>query len=110
MKIIQLMGVGSSLFALTDEGILWEFDVDKRQWSEHQEIEPNIKMEPVSPEASIIGLELPARIHNALQEYGVMTIGSLVELTTDDIIRIPRLGDKSRFELKKTLVELKKMM
>ncbi len=59
-----------------------------------QEIE-----EPQAPENTLNLLQLPSRVHNALERVGITTVEQVLELTDDQIQDIPGLGAKAVYDV-----------
>lgn len=57
--------------------------------------EPTIIEEPKEPENTLNLLQLPSRVHNALERVGITTVEQVVELTDEQIQDIPGLGAKA---------------
>lgn len=56
---------------------------------------------------SLAEANLPVRIINALENYGILTIGQLAEQTQEDLEVIPNLGAETIFKCMRLLEELK---
>lgn len=57
--------------------------------------EPTIIEEPKEPENTLNLLQLPSRVHNALERVGITTVEQVLELTDEQIQDIPGLGAKA---------------
>lgn len=55
----------------------------------------NIAPEPTEPENTLGLLQLPSRVHNALERMGITTVEQVVELSDEQIQDIPGLGQKA---------------
>lgn len=51
--------------------------------------------EPAEPENTLSLLQLPSRVHNALERVGITTVEQVVELSAEQIQDIPGLGEKA---------------
>lgn len=51
--------------------------------------------EPKAPENTLNLLQLPSRVHNALERVGITTVDQVMELTDEQISDIPGLGAKA---------------
>ncbi len=81
--------------------------------SRPQEAEPEAVVEEVkAPENTLNLLQLPSRVHNALERVGITTVDQVMELSDEQISDIPGLGAKAvqdvaqaRDDFKKRLTE-----
>lgn len=62
--------------------------------------EPTIEEEPSEPENTLNLLQLPSRVHNALERIGITTVEQVMELTDEQIQDIPGLGEKAVNDIK----------
>ncbi len=60
-----------------------------------QEQHPTEVEEPEVPENTLNLLQLPSRVHNALERVGITTVEQVMELTDEQIQDIPGLGAKA---------------
>lgn len=67
------------------------------------EIEPEVDVENIHIDA----LRLSVRTHKCLTSHGINTIGQLMELSADDILKIRNLGHRSYEEIKEALAAYK---
>lgn len=58
-------------------------------------IEPEAEAQPLEPENTLSQLQLPSRVHNALERVGITTVEQVVELNEEQIQDIPGLGQKA---------------
>lgn len=72
-------------------------DFEKRLTSERPEeiVEEEIAPEPAEPENTLSLLQLPSRVHNALERVGITTVEQVLELSEEQIQDIPGLGQKA---------------
>lgn len=61
----------------------------------HEEIIEETPEEPTSPENTLNLLQLPSRVHNALERVGITTVEQVMELSDEQISDIPGLGAKA---------------
>src|SRR3989344_417833 len=61
----------------------------------HEEIIEETAEEPKSPENTLNLLQLPSRVHNALERVGITTVEQVMELSDEQISDIPGLGAKA---------------
>lgn len=61
----------------------------------HEEILEETPEEPKSPENTLNLLQLPSRVHNALERVGITTVEQVMELSDEQISDIPGLGAKA---------------
>ncbi len=47
------------------------------------------------PENTLSLLQLPARVHNALERVGITTVEQVLDLTAEQIQDVPGLGEKA---------------
>ncbi|MDA1169119.1 MAG: hypothetical protein O3A36_02165 [bacterium] len=59
------------------------------------EIVTEANIEPKIPENTLNLLQLPSRVHNALERVGITTVDQVMELTDEQISDIPGLGAKA---------------
>lgn len=62
--------------------------------------EPTTLDEPEMPENTLNLLQLPSRVHNALERVGITTVEQVMELTDEQIQDIPGLGAKAIEDVK----------
>jgi DNA-directed RNA polymerase subunit alpha len=62
----------------------------------------------VEPENTLNLLQLPSRVHNALERIGITTIEQVLELTQEQIQDIPGLGAKAVADIIQSVEEYKK--
>ncbi|MEX0650041.1 MAG: DNA-directed RNA polymerase subunit alpha [Candidatus Andersenbacteria bacterium] len=65
------------------------------------EEEPSVEPEPEMPENTLNLLQLPSRVHNALERIGITTVEQVMDLTEEQIQDIPGLGAKAIEDVKK---------
>ncbi|MGO3858200.1 DNA-directed RNA polymerase subunit alpha C-terminal domain-containing protein [Neisseriaceae bacterium CLB008] len=106
MKIVQIVSVEKALFALTEDGCLWEFDIQKREWRRCKAILNEEENKQLKDATLISQLFVSGRVQKALHGYGLQTVGDLLRVSESERQRIPRLGRKSLFELEKALNQL----
>lgn len=77
-----------------------------------EEVEEETQEESKLPEHTLNLLQLPSRVHNALERVGITTVDQVMELSDEQISDIPGLGAKAvedvasaRDEYKKRMVE-----
>ncbi|MEX1111961.1 MAG: DNA-directed RNA polymerase subunit alpha [Candidatus Andersenbacteria bacterium] len=58
--------------------------------------------EPEMPENTLNLLQLPSRVHNALERIGITTVEQVIDLTDEQIQDIPGLGAKAIEDVKKS--------
>lgn len=58
-------------------------------------IAPVTEVQPPEPENTLSLLQLPSRVHNALERVGITTVEQVVELSDEQIQDIPGLGEKA---------------
>ena len=58
-------------------------------------VPPTITAEPTEAENTLSLLQLPSRVHNALERVGITTVEQVLELTQEQIQDIPGLGQKA---------------
>ncbi|MDZ4225334.1 MAG: DNA-directed RNA polymerase subunit alpha C-terminal domain-containing protein, partial [Candidatus Andersenbacteria bacterium] len=63
--------------------------------------EVSVEPEPTEPENTLSLLQLPSRVHNALERVGITTVEQVVELSDEQIQDIPGLGQKAVEDIKK---------
>lgn len=61
----------------------------------HEEIVEEALEEPKTPENTLNLLQLPSRVHNALERVGITTVEQVMELSDEQISDIPGLGAKA---------------
>lgn len=61
----------------------------------HEEILEETPEEPKAPENTLNLLQLPSRVHNALERVGITTVEQVMELSDEQISDIPGLGAKA---------------
>ncbi len=61
----------------------------------HEEILEETPEEPKTPENTLNLLQLPSRVHNALERVGITTVEQVMELSDEQISDIPGLGAKA---------------
>lgn len=61
----------------------------------HEEIFEETPEEPKTPENTLNLLQLPSRVHNALERVGITTVEQVMELSDEQISDIPGLGAKA---------------
>ncbi|MBP6116035.1 MAG: hypothetical protein KA498_05315 [Neisseriaceae bacterium] len=103
MKITQMVGFGNSLFTLTDDGELWEFNVQLQDWSKCKSIVSEEQVLKTKKQKSVDSLDVSSRVLNALKKHEINTIGELMNLGEGGIKSISGLGEKSQFELRNAL-------
>lgn len=57
--------------------------------------EPVEEARPIEPENTLSLLQLPSRVHNALERVGITTVEQVIELSDEQIQDIPGLGQKA---------------
>lgn len=74
-----------------------DFEVKMTAEREAEPMATEAPMEELSPEPenTLSLLQLPARVHNALERVGVTTVEQVMGLTADQIRDIPGLGEKA---------------
>lgn len=107
MKIAQIVGLDKSIFALTEDGELWEFNTQLKFWSKCRRILNRDQVLEEKRKLLIDNLGVSNRVLNALKKHDVDTIGDLLDLDESDVMSIIGLGDKSMFELKNAISLLK---
>ena len=60
-----------------------------------EEPEPEVISEVTEPENTLSQLQLPSRVHNALERIGITTVEQVLELSEEQIQDIPGLGAKA---------------
>ncbi|XDZ52485.1 DNA-directed RNA polymerase subunit alpha C-terminal domain-containing protein [Neisseriaceae bacterium CLB008] len=105
MKIIQIVGVGAALFALTDEGIVWELNVQTQNWQKHKEIKSKCETKKMINRYLVSDLDVSNRVVGALGRIGIKTLGELKHLEDSYLYDIKGLGAKSIFELKAAMAK-----
>ncbi|MAF80626.1 DNA-directed RNA polymerase subunit alpha [bacterium] len=72
-------------------------DFEEKLTADRPEEEPEIEIEPepAEPENTLSLLQLPSRVHNALERMGITTVEQVVELSEEQIQDIPGLGQKA---------------
>lgn len=75
-------------------------EVEKSTWSDESETDSGNLDVPIED------LELGVRAYNCLKRQGVNTVGQLVKLSEDDLLRIRNFGAKSTEEVKERLAKL----
>lgn len=53
------------------------------------------ELPPAEPENTLSLLQLPSRVHNALERVGITTVEQVLELTPEQVQDIPGLGEKA---------------
>jgi DNA-directed RNA polymerase subunit alpha len=66
------------------------------------EVAPEATLEPQEPENTLSLLQLPSRVHNALERVGITTVEQVVELSEEQIQDIPGLGEKAVEDIMKS--------
>ncbi|MEX2054597.1 MAG: DNA-directed RNA polymerase subunit alpha [Candidatus Andersenbacteria bacterium] len=66
------------------------------------EVAPEATLEPQEPENTLSLLQLPSRVHNALERVGITTVEQVVELSEEQIQDIPGLGEKAVQDIMKS--------
>ena len=64
----------------------------------------------IDPSMSIDELELSVRAYNCLRRAGINTIGDLLKMSADDLLRVRNLGRKTTEEVKNRLAEIAPML
>lgn len=59
------------------------------------------------PENTLSLLQLPSRVHNALERIGITTVEQVLELTNEQIQDIPGLGEKAVSDIKQAIASHK---
>jgi len=72
-------------------------DFELQLTAERPEEEPEVpvEIESAEPENTLSLLQLPSRVHNALERVGITTVEQVVELSDEQIQDIPGLGQKA---------------
>lgn len=65
---------------------------------------------PLQPENTLNLLQLPSRVHNALERVGITTIEQVVELTQEQVQDIPGLGAKAVNDISASVEEYQKKL
>lgn len=65
-------------------------------------IEAPVSEMPQEPENTLSLLQLPSRVHNALERVGITTVEQVVELSEEQIQDIPGLGEKAVQDIMKS--------
>ncbi len=82
---------------LTDhfQALTGDFSVPLTAQRPHEAIERAPVSETQEPENTLSLLQLPSRVHNALERVGITTVEQVMELTPEQIQDIPGLGAKA---------------
>ncbi len=75
-----------------------------------KEEEPALPQEPETPENTLNLLQLPSRVHNALERVGITTVEQVLDLTEEQIQDIPGLGAKAIKDVSKAREEYRSRM
>lgn len=84
-------------------------DFEAKLTDERPQIEemPEEEPEPETPENTLNLLQLPSRVHNALERIGITTVEQVIDLTDEQIQDIPGLGAKAIEDVKKAREDYK---
>ncbi|MBI3255407.1 MAG: DNA-directed RNA polymerase subunit alpha [Candidatus Andersenbacteria bacterium] len=80
-------------------------DFEERLTGQRPVKEPEVEMpveEAPMPENTLNLLQLPSRVHNALERVGITTVEQVIELTQEQIQDIPGLGAKAISDIMKS--------
>lgn len=72
--------------------------------------EPTMPEEETAPENTLNLLQLPSRVHNALERVGITTAEQVLELSDEQIQDIPGLGAKAISDISKARDDYKKKL
>jgi len=94
-KPIETLKAASSI--LSDHFAELAGDFEEKLTADRPEDVPDIELEPEpsEPENTLSLLQLPSRVHNALERMGITTVEQVAELTDEQIQDIPGLGQKA---------------
>ncbi len=67
-----------------------------------EQFEEETELEETEPENTLSLLQLPSRVHNALERVGVTTVEQVLELSEEQIQDIPGLGQKAVADILET--------
>lgn len=76
----------------------------------HEELVEETVEEPKTPENTLNLLQLPSRVHNALERVGITTVEQVMELSDEQISDIPGLGAKAVEDVASARDEFKKRL
>lgn len=88
--------------------IAGDFEQRLTDFRPHEEVGAKEEEEVPIPENTLNLLQLPSRVHNALERVGITTVEQVMELTSDQIQDIPGLGAKAVQDVAKACEEYKK--
>ncbi len=77
------------------EELSGDFEEKLTDYRPQEEIMPEPEKEADIPENTLNLLQLPSRVHNALERIGITTVEQVMELTDEQIQDIPGLGTKA---------------
>jgi DNA-directed RNA polymerase subunit alpha len=92
------------------EELAGDFEAKLTDVRPHEEIIDTAPEEPETPENTLNLLQLPSRVHNALERVGITTVEQVMELTDEQIQDIPGLGAKAIHDVTRAREEYKKRM
>lgn len=69
--------------------------------------EATVEEVPPTPENTLNLMQLPSRVHNALERVGITTVEQVIELTNEQIQDIPGLGAKAVTDIQKSRDEFR---
>lgn len=107
---MQILNVDSSLVVLCSDGSLWCLRQEEEGWRRVKGIPGSKAVIDEEQTMSIKRLNLSARAINGLMSQEVYTVSQLLDLTHEDLRKIPSLGRKSIFEIKTALEGMDKSL
>ena len=92
---IDALKQASSILADHFKELTGDFEERLTAARPEEEPEPEVITEVTEPENTLSQLQLPSRVHNALERIGITTVEQVLELSEEQIQDIPGLGAKA---------------
>lgn len=102
IKPIDALKSASSILADHFKQLVGDFEVTLTADRPAEAAETAPDVEPTEPENTLSLLQLPSRVHNALERVGITTVEQVLELSEEQIQDIPGLGQKAVADILKS--------
>jgi DNA-directed RNA polymerase subunit alpha len=95
LKPIDALKQAASILADHFSQLRGDFEAKLTAERPEEVVEPVLEVQLQEPENTLSLLQLPSRVHNALERVGITTVEQVVELGEEQIQDIPGLGEKA---------------
>lgn len=106
-KIISIVSVGTLIVALREDGTVWKMNPDDKRWRLCPSIDDEVRRSELQEfmHTNVVDLNISGRAKSALRRSGILKVNQLSGLTGEALRRMPSVGDKSFYEIKKALAD-----